>query len=146
MERVKLNSLMQANKYYLPLSFLISFLGGTHKQKTSVHVTGSTLHEPSSKEMNQGLNSGRIRKKPLRNEHSVNGIIDVDRIAQEDGLGGSCEESEGGLSFEGYVSELKSCQGRMRTGVYRTSELPSLITVKNEKSKDDEKRYKATFV
>uniref|UniRef100_A0ACB8E6F6 Uncharacterized protein n=1 Tax=Sphaerodactylus townsendi TaxID=933632 RepID=A0ACB8E6F6_9SAUR len=120
--------------------------GVTHKQKTSALVTRGTLHAQSSKETNQGLNSDRIRKKTSRDELPVNGIIDVDGIAPEDDLERSCDESEGSLSFEGYMSELKSCQGRMRTGVYRTSELPSLIAVKSEKNKDDEKRYKATFV
>ncbi|XP_060102132.1 regulator of G-protein signaling 12 isoform X2 [Heteronotia binoei] len=126
----------------LPQPILLT--GVTQKQKTSVHVTGGTLHEP--KENNPGLNLGRIRKKPFRSDLPVNGIIDVDRIAPEDGLGRSCDESEGALSFEGYVSELKSCQGRMRAGVYRTSELPSLIAVKNEKKQGDEKQHKATFV
>lgn len=137
---------MQANKHHLPLSFLVLFLGVAHKQKTSVHVIGGSLHEPSSKETNQGVSSGRIRKKTFRNELPVNGIVDVDRLAQEDVLGRSCDDSEGGLSFEGYMSELKACQGRMRTGVYRTSELPSLIAAKHEKNKDGEKQYKATFV
>ncbi|XP_077158577.1 regulator of G-protein signaling 12 isoform X3 [Paroedura picta] len=118
----------------------------TYKEKNSVNVTGGALHEPSLKETNQGFYSGRIWGGDFRKELPVNGVIDVDSIAQEDGLGRSCDESEGGLSFESYISELKSCQGRMRTGVYRTSELPSLMAVKNEKKKDDEKQYKATFV
>ncbi|XP_054855206.1 regulator of G-protein signaling 12 isoform X2 [Eublepharis macularius] len=120
--------------------------GVTHKQKAIVHVPGGTLHDQSSKKINQGFNSGGIRKKTFRNELPVNGIIDVDGIARDDGLEHTCDEPEGSLSFEGFMSELKSCQGRMRTGVYKTSELPSLIAVKNEKNKNDEKQYKATFV
>ncbi|XP_067885355.1 regulator of G-protein signaling 12b isoform X2 [Heterodontus francisci] len=59
----------------------------------------------------------------------VNKIIDIDGVKSEYAEART-EESDGNLSFEGYISELKCCQGRMRTGVYRMSELPSLITVK----------------
>ncbi|XP_067838543.1 regulator of G-protein signaling 12b isoform X2 [Heptranchias perlo] len=74
----------------------------------------------------------------------VNTIIDTDGVKSEDGA--RTEESDGNLSFEGYISELKCCQGRMRTGVYRMSELPSLISVKSERSKALEAQHKATFV
>nr|XP_014431561.1 regulator of G-protein signaling 12 isoform X4 [Pelodiscus sinensis] len=76
----------------------------------------------------------------------VNRIIDVDGVKLEDSGTRSCDDSEGNLSFDGYISELRSCQGRMRTGVYRTSDLPSMITVKSEKNKSAEDQYKATFV
>lgn len=79
-------------------------------------------------------------------ELPVNRIIDVDGVKLEDSGTPSCDDSEGNLSFEGYISELRSCQGRMRTGVYRTSDLPSLIAVKSEKNKATENQYKATFV
>jgi len=79
-------------------------------------------------------------------ELPVNRIIDVDGVKLEGTGTRSCDDSEGNLSFEGYISELRSCQGRMRTGVYRTSDLPSLITVKSEKNKGTENQYKATFV
>ncbi|XP_041041684.1 regulator of G-protein signaling 12b [Carcharodon carcharias] len=75
----------------------------------------------------------------------VNKIIDIDGVKSEDARART-EDSDGNLSFEGYISELKSCQGRMRTGVYRMSELPSLITVKSERSKTLEAQHKATFV
>ncbi|XP_078071281.1 regulator of G-protein signaling 12-like [Mustelus asterias] len=75
----------------------------------------------------------------------VNKIIDIDGVKSEDAQART-EESEGNLSFEGCISELKSCQGRMRTGVYRMSELPSLITVKSERSKTLQAQHKATFV
>ncbi|XP_078288185.1 regulator of G-protein signaling 12b [Rhinoraja longicauda] len=75
----------------------------------------------------------------------VSKIIDIDGVKS-----GEAEllskGSDGNLSFEGYISELKGCQGRMRTGVYRMSELPSLMAVKNERSKTLEPRHKATFV
>ncbi|XP_060703293.1 hepatocyte growth factor activator-like [Hemiscyllium ocellatum] len=63
----------------------------------------------------------------------VNKIIDIDGVKSEN-TRTATEESDGNLSFEGYISELKGCQGRMRTGVYRMSELPSLITAKSDKS------------
>ncbi|XP_072192594.1 regulator of G-protein signaling 12 isoform X6 [Excalfactoria chinensis] len=85
-------------------------------------------------------------KESLGKELPVNRIIDVDGVKLEDAGTRSCDDSEGNLSFEGYISELRSCQGRMRTGVYRTSDLPSLIAVKSEKSKGTESQYKATFV
>ncbi|XP_069797930.1 regulator of G-protein signaling 12b [Narcine bancroftii] len=72
-------------------------------------------------------------------------IIDIDGTKSGD-TSTITEGSDGNLSFEGYISELKSCQGRMRTGVYQMSELPSLITVKSERSKTLEARHKATFV
>ncbi|XP_075426339.1 regulator of G-protein signaling 12-like isoform X3 [Ascaphus truei] len=73
-------------------------------------------------------------------------IIDVDRIKQEGRTKGSRGDVEGNLSFEGYISELRSCKGRMRTGVYRTSDLPSMVTAKSERSKDSDSACKATFV
>ncbi|XP_020382559.2 regulator of G-protein signaling 12b isoform X1 [Rhincodon typus] len=75
----------------------------------------------------------------------INKIIDIDGVKSED-TRTETDESDGNLSFEGYISELKSCQGRMRTGVYRMSELPSLITVKSDRSKTLEAQHKATFV
>ncbi|XP_062905596.1 regulator of G-protein signaling 12b [Mobula hypostoma] len=71
----------------------------------------------------------------------VSKVIDID-----DAKSGDASGSDGNLSFEGYISELKCCQGRMRTGVYQMSELPSLITVKSERNKTLEARHKATFV
>uniref|UniRef100_A0A8D2L035 Regulator of G protein signaling 12 n=1 Tax=Varanus komodoensis TaxID=61221 RepID=A0A8D2L035_VARKO len=120
--------------------------GGIHRQNAVVQVSGGNLYEQSSKQTNSDLNPDEVKKKTFRNELPVNCIIDVDGVATEDGLVSSCNESEENLSFEGYVSELKSCQGRMRTGVYGTSDLPFLIALKSEKKKDDEKQCKATFV
>ncbi|XP_072371813.1 regulator of G-protein signaling 12b isoform X2 [Scyliorhinus torazame] len=71
----------------------------------------------------------------------VNKVIDIDGVKSEE-----ARARPEDLSFEGYISELKSCQGRMRTGVYRMSELPSLITVKSERSKTLQEQHKATFV
>ncbi|KAG7461860.1 hypothetical protein MATL_G00195650 [Megalops atlanticus] len=70
-------------------------------------------------------------------------VIDVDGVRLEDASHG---DSDLGLSFEGYVTELRECQGRMRSGVYKTSELPSLLTVKADGGKATESTYKATFV
>ncbi|XP_059500869.1 regulator of G-protein signaling 12b isoform X2 [Stegostoma tigrinum] len=75
----------------------------------------------------------------------INKIIDIDGVKSED-TRAETDESDGNLSFEGYISELKGCQGRMRTGVYRMSELPSLMTVKRDRSKTLEAQHKATFV
>ncbi|KAM4809575.1 regulator of G-protein signaling 12 [Rhinophrynus dorsalis] len=74
------------------------------------------------------------------------GIIDVDGVKQERRKQLSTDDLEGNLSFEGYISELKSCKGRMRTGVYRTSDLPSMVTAKSERNKESDNGYKATFV
>ncbi|RXM28278.1 Regulator of G-protein signaling 12 [Acipenser ruthenus] len=76
----------------------------------------------------------------------VNRTIDVDAVKLEDTSMKPSTDPDLNLSFEGYVSELRSCQGRMRTGVYKTSDLPSLFSVKNDKSKASETKYTATFV
>ncbi|XP_033891581.2 regulator of G-protein signaling 12-like isoform X1 [Acipenser ruthenus] len=76
----------------------------------------------------------------------VNRTIDVDAVKLEDTSLKPSTDPDLNLSFEGYVSELRSCQGRMRTGVYKTSDLPSLFSVKNDKSKASETKYTATFV
>lgn len=102
------------------------------------------LNEQNCKKMIRGFNPGGVKKKTFRKELPVNRIIDVDGVAPKSELKHSCDESEVNLSFES--SELKSCQGRMRTGVYRTSDLPSLIAVKSEKNKENENQCKATFV
>ncbi|KAM8940072.1 regulator of G-protein signaling 12 isoform 1-T1 [Pelodytes ibericus] len=73
-------------------------------------------------------------------------IIDVDEVKDGVRRQYSREDTEGNLSFEGYVSELRSCKGRMRTGVYRTSDLPSMVKAKSEKNKESDSTYKATFV
>uniref|UniRef100_A0A4W3JGM4 Regulator of G protein signaling 12 n=1 Tax=Callorhinchus milii TaxID=7868 RepID=A0A4W3JGM4_CALMI len=75
----------------------------------------------------------------------VNKIIDIDGVMLEDTIVRN-EEPDGNLSFEGYISELKCSKGRMRTGVYRMSDLPSLITVKSERKNTSESPHKATFV
>uniref|UniRef100_A0A8C3F819 RBD domain-containing protein n=1 Tax=Chrysemys picta bellii TaxID=8478 RepID=A0A8C3F819_CHRPI len=114
------------------------------KKKDSPGAAGNFCEQSSHKtKTNRSLNplGGRDNL-----PSSVNRIIDVDGVKLEDSGTRSCDDSEGNLSFEGCISELKSCQGRMRTGVYRTSDLPSLITVKSEKNKGAENQYKATFV
>ncbi|XP_043828790.1 regulator of G-protein signaling 12 isoform X5 [Dromiciops gliroides] len=92
-------------------------------------------HDPS---LYPGTNSG--------SELPVNRIIDVDGVKGGINSPMPSSESDGNLSFEGSISELRMCQGRTRTGVYRTSDLPSLLTVKSEKHKCRENQYKATFV
>ncbi|XP_069833458.1 regulator of G-protein signaling 12 [Dendropsophus ebraccatus] len=72
-------------------------------------------------------------------------VIDVDGIRQTPRKHDSGEDI-GNLSFEGYIAELKSCKGRTRTGVCRTSDLPSMVTAKTERNKEAEVNYKATFV
>ncbi|XP_068926805.1 regulator of G-protein signaling 12 isoform X3 [Petaurus breviceps papuanus] len=92
-------------------------------------------HDSSS---HPGINSG--------SELPVNRIIDVDGVKGGTNSLMPSSESDGNFSFEGSISELRMCQGRTRTGVYRTSDLPSLLTVKSEKHKSTENQYKATFV
>ncbi|XP_073503699.1 regulator of G-protein signaling 12 isoform X3 [Phyllobates terribilis] len=72
-------------------------------------------------------------------------VIDVDEVKHTPKKHNSREDM-GNLSFEGYISELKSCKGRTRTGVCRTSDLPPMVTAKTERSKDSDTKYKATFV
>ncbi|KAJ8416474.1 hypothetical protein AAFF_G00357620 [Aldrovandia affinis] len=51
------------------------------------------------------------------------------------------------LSFEGYATELRDCQGRMRRGLYKSADLPSLLPTKaDNNNKAGENAYKATFV
>lgn len=52
-------------------------------------------------------------------------VIDVDGVCLEDAARGG--DPELGLSFEGYASALRRCQGRMRSGVYKSSERPPLL-------------------
>ncbi|XP_009469424.1 PREDICTED: regulator of G-protein signaling 12 [Nipponia nippon] len=120
--------------------------GANHrKKKDSQGASGNSCEQTSHKaKTSRSFNPG-ARENP-GTELPVNRIIDVDGVKLEDTGTRSCDDSEGNLSFEGYISELRSCQGRMRTGVYRTSDLPSLITVKSEKNKGTENQYKATFV
>lgn len=127
--------------------FLILLSGANHKKKTdSQGTSGNSCEQTSLKaKTSRSVNPPGVRDNPGK-ELPVNRIIDVDGVKLEDTGTRSCDESEGNLSFEGYVSELRSCQGRMRTGVYRTSDLPSLIAVKSEKNKGTENQYKATFV
>ncbi|XP_051820946.1 regulator of G-protein signaling 12 isoform X2 [Antechinus flavipes] len=99
------------------------------------HIPSTPRHDPSSC---PGMNAG--------SELPVNRIIDVDGVKGGTNSLMPSSESEGNLSFEGSISELRMCQGRTRTGVYRTSDLPSLLTVKSEKHKSTENQYKATFV
>uniref|UniRef100_A0A8C5P726 Regulator of G protein signaling 12 n=1 Tax=Leptobrachium leishanense TaxID=445787 RepID=A0A8C5P726_9ANUR len=73
-------------------------------------------------------------------------IIDVDEVKEGARRQFSGEDTEGNLSFEGYISELRSCKGRTRTGVCRTSDLPSMVAAKSEKHKASDNTYKATFV
>lgn len=123
--------------------FLILLLGANHRKKKG--TSGNSCEQTSHKaKTGRSFNPG-VRENPST-ELPVNRIIDVDGVKLEETGTRSCDDSEGNLSFEGYISELRSCQGRMRTGVYRTSDLPSLITVKSEKKKGTENQYKATFV
>ncbi|XP_057221263.1 regulator of G-protein signaling 12 isoform X5 [Malurus melanocephalus] len=121
--------------------------GANRKKKDSQGTSGSSCEQtqcPVTKP-SRSFNPPGARGNP-GTELPVNRIIDVDGVKLEDSGTRSCDDSEGNLSFEGYISELRSCQGRMRTGVYRTSDLPSLIAVKSEKNKATENQYKATFV
>ncbi|KAM5192512.1 regulator of G-protein signaling 12-like isoform 2-T2 [Mantella aurantiaca] len=72
-------------------------------------------------------------------------VIDVDGVKPNTRRNDSGEDVAN-LSFEGYISELKTCKGRMRTGVYRTSDLPAMVTAKTERNKESDSKYKATFV
>ncbi|XP_058694300.1 regulator of G-protein signaling 12 isoform X1 [Poecile atricapillus] len=120
--------------------------GANRKKNDSQGTSGNSCEQTSHKaKPSRSFNPPGVRGNP-RTELPVNRIIDVDGVKLEDSGTRSCDDSEGNLSFEGYISELRSCQGRMRTGVYRTSDLPSLIAVKSEKNKATENQYKATFV
>ncbi|GAB0188069.1 regulator of G-protein signaling 12 [Grus japonensis] len=120
------------------------FAGANHRKKKDSQ--GNSCEHTSHKvKTSRSFNLSGARENPST-ELPVNRIIDVDGVKLDDTGTRSCGDSEGNLSFEGYISELRSCQGRMRTGVYRTSDLPSLITVKSEKNKGTENQYKATFV
>ncbi|XP_041909708.1 regulator of G-protein signaling 12 isoform X8 [Corvus kubaryi] len=122
------------------------FAGANRKKKDSQGTSGNSCEQTSHKaKPSRNFNPPGARGNP-GTELPVNRIIDVDEVKLEDSGIRSCDDSEGNLSFEGYISELRSCQGRMRTGVYRTSDLPSLIAVKSEKNKATENQYKATFV
>ncbi|XP_030046999.1 regulator of G-protein signaling 12 [Microcaecilia unicolor] len=120
--------------------------GASHGQKkASLETTGSYRDQSSDKpKTSRNLQADGGSTQP-NNQLPANRIIDVDGIQLEESKKGSAEDSEGNLSFEGYISELRSCQGRMRTGVYRTSDLPSMITAKS-KQKDLNDTCKATFV
>ncbi|XP_072262612.1 regulator of G-protein signaling 12 isoform X2 [Pyxicephalus adspersus] len=72
-------------------------------------------------------------------------VIDVDGV-KPGGRRNDSGDDVGNLSFEGYISELKTCKGRMRTGVYRTSDLPAMVTAKTDRNKESDTKYKATFV
>ncbi|XP_066041345.1 regulator of G-protein signaling 12 isoform X3 [Chamaea fasciata] len=121
------------------------FAGANRKKNESQGTSGNSCEQTSHKaKPSRSFNPPGVRGNPGK-ELPVNRIIDVDGVKLDDS-GTCCEDSEGNLSFEGYISELRSCQGRMRTGVYRTSDLPSLIAVKSEKNKATENQYKATFV
>ncbi|KAG5845045.1 hypothetical protein ANANG_G00134670 [Anguilla anguilla] len=73
----------------------------------------------------------------------ANRIIDVDGVRLEDAPG----DPDLSLSFEGYASELRECQGRMRRGVYNTSELPSLLNApRPDSGQARDGACKATFV
>lgn len=135
------------NSSVLCLLFFILPLGANHrKKKDSQETSGNSCKQMSHKaKTSRTFNPPGVRDKPCM-ELPVNRVIDVDGVKLEDTGTRSCDDSEGNLSFEVYISELRSCQGRMRTGVYRTSDLPSLITVKSEKNKGTENQYKATFV
>ncbi|XP_053832309.1 regulator of G-protein signaling 12 isoform X4 [Vidua macroura] len=122
------------------------FAGANRKKNDSQGTSGNCYEQTSLKaKASRRFNPPDVRGNP-RMELPVNRIIDVDGVKLEESGPRSCDDSEGNLSFEGYISELRSCQGRMRTGVYRTSDLPSLIAVKSEKNKATENQYKATFV
>ncbi|XP_077333995.1 regulator of G-protein signaling 12 isoform X2 [Lithobates pipiens] len=78
-------------------------------------------------------------------------LLPAGRVIDVDGVKPSTRRKDSGddvgnLSFEGYVSELKTCKGRMRTGVYKTSDLPAMVTAKTERNKEPDTKYKATFV
>ncbi|KAJ7403341.1 Regulator of G-protein signaling 12 [Pitangus sulphuratus] len=119
--------------------------GANHrKKKDSQGTSGNSCEQTCHKAKTSRSFSPPGARGNLGTELPVNRIIDVDGVKLEESGTRSCDDSEGNLSFEGYISELRSCQGRMRTGVYRTSDLPSLIAVKSEKNKATE--YKATFV
>lgn len=148
-EKAAILKTAKTRRYITPILcfflFLILLLGANRKKNDSQGTSGNCCEQPSHKaKPSRSFNPPGVRGNPSM-ELPVNRIIDVDGVKLDDS-GTCCDDSEGNLSFEGYISELRSCQGRMRTGVYRTSDLPSLIAVKSEKNKATENQYKATFV
>ncbi len=49
-------------------------------------------------------------------------------------------------SFEGYASELRQCQNKMRNGIYPSTEAPRPLSGVLEVNESDTVQYKATFV
>ncbi|KAM9331487.1 regulator of G-protein signaling 12 [Gastrophryne carolinensis] len=116
--------------------------GNKDKKKNLSRSTESFWEQPpdNSKNKAPGRSSSTAYPLPAR------GVIDVDGVKQSSARVNSSREDVANLSFEGYISELKTCKGRMRTGVYRTSDLPAMVTAKTERNKEADTKYKATFV
>ncbi|KAL4640283.1 regulator of G-protein signaling 12 isoform X2 [Arapaima gigas] len=73
----------------------------------------------------------------------ANGIIDVDGVCLEVI---SAKDVEPERDLGDSVSKLSSRQGRLRTGVYETSDLPSMVTARADFCRGEKNKYKATFV
>ncbi|KAJ1213898.1 hypothetical protein NDU88_001528 [Pleurodeles waltl] len=115
--------------------------GVNQRKSKSSRTAGSFSQQTSSKSRSHGSLKPDASSNPAATQLSANQIFDVDGVKLR-----TSQESEGNLSFDGYMSELRSCQGRMRTGVYKTSDLPSMVTAKTDKNKKPANKYQATFV
>ncbi|XP_069488147.1 regulator of G-protein signaling 12 isoform X3 [Ambystoma mexicanum] len=131
-----LSKLTEAN--YAPPSPLT---GVNPRKKKTPRAAASFSTQTPSKSRNNRSPKPDAESTPAGDPLTPNQVFDVDGVKLR-----TSQESEGNLSFDGYMSELKSCQGRMRTGVYKTSDLPSMVTVKTEKNKKPQNKYQATFV
>ncbi|XP_053314205.1 regulator of G-protein signaling 12 isoform X2 [Spea bombifrons] len=120
--------------------------GSSGKKKSLSRSSESFWDQAADRSMDDKTLRPADRSNRSGNPLPSSKIIDVDEVKEGARRRYSKEDAEGNLSFEGYMSELRSCKGRMRTGVYRTSDLPSMVTTMNEQHKEPDTAYKATFV
>ncbi|KAG5286269.1 hypothetical protein AALO_G00012910 [Alosa alosa] len=88
----------------------------------------------------------RSRERPRKISSSAGRALDVDRVHSEP-RGRRPRDAGLGPGMDRVVGDLQSRRGRMRTGVYQTSNLPSLLPVRAQQdSQADKGKPKATFV
>lgn len=119
--------------------FFYSLLGKRDKKKSLSRSTESFWEQSTDNSKGKVANQCNTSKCLL----PAGRVFDVDGVKPRRNDSG---DDVANLSFEGYISELKTCKGRMRTGVYRTSDLPAMVTAKTERNKESDTKYKATFV
>ena len=88
----------------------------------------------------------RSRERARKSSSSAGRVLDVDRVTSQ-AQGRRQRGTELGPGLEGMAGDLQGRRARMRTGVYQTSNLPSLLPVKAQQdSQADKGKPKATFV